>query len=337
MPNTGGAPDLGYSNMGTGQAPVFQPYNFSLPLSSTANVMVRFQFLTGDSSYNGFRGLAVDEVSIDTTSSLPTATFEGSQDGWTFDPIAGPGAPFWHVVDTPENIFVKSPEINADLVTLSDSGALPPAPDGTGVAWFGDNTSGTFCGPDYANRFTQPPQNPPVIPNPPPFNPVDTLAELPNPSLGKQLNVQRLSGVVLIGIPAGAAGSANGRGARASQKGIKFVPLSQVRRIPVGSILNTRKGSVRIQSARNKRGARQNGDFAKGLFQVLQSRKTQGQGPDRGAPEGLQLQVLQSRARAAAPTRRPHAGSAACVRTPAGASAPAGAMPPPPSAARSGR
>ena len=104
------------------------------------------------------------------------------------------------------------------------------------------------------------------------------LADLPNPVLGQELNVQRLSGVVLIGIPAGAAGSADGRGARASQKGIKFVPLSQVRRIPVGSILNTRKGSVRLQSARNRRGARQNGDFTKGLFQVLQSRKTKAKG-----------------------------------------------------------
>jgi hypothetical protein len=106
---------------------------------------------------------------------------------------------------------------------------------------------------------------------------VDTLAELPDPVLGKEVNIQRLSGVVLIGVPTGAAASRAG-GARASQKGIKFVPLSQVRRIPVGSILNTRKGSVRVQSARNASGVRQNGDFARGLFQVLQSRKRSAKG-----------------------------------------------------------
>jgi len=107
---------------------------------------------------------------------------------------------------------------------------------------------------------------------------VDTLAELPDPVLGEEVNVQRLSGVVLIGIPAGAASASGAGGARASQKGLKFVPLSKVRQIPVGSILNTRKGKVRLQSARNASGARQNGDFARGLFQVLQSRKRSAKG-----------------------------------------------------------
>jgi hypothetical protein len=45
------------------------------------------------------------------------------------------------------------PEINPNLVTLSDSGALP-TPTGGGFAWFGDNASGTYCGPDYGNLTT---------------------------------------------------------------------------------------------------------------------------------------------------------------------------------------
>ena len=56
------------------------------------------------------------------------------------------------------------------------------------------------------------------------------------------------------------------------------MPLSQVRQIPVGSFLNTKKGKLRVQSATNRQGTRQNGDFAGGLFQILQSRKTSAKG-----------------------------------------------------------
>ena len=100
-----------------------------------------------------------------------------------------------------------------------------------------------------------------------------TLADLPDPALGKNVNVQKVSGVVLVGVRRAGAG-----GARASQKGIRFVPLTQVRKIPVGAFLNTRRGKVRLQSARNRRGARQNGVFSRGLFQVLQSRQRKAKG-----------------------------------------------------------
>ena len=66
----------------------------------------------------------------------------------------------------------------------------------------------------------------------------------------------------------GARGSAH-----ASQKGITFVPLSEAKQIPVGSFLDTRKGTVDLQSAANRSGKRQTGRFRSGLFQVRQSRK----------------------------------------------------------------
>jgi hypothetical protein len=58
---------------------------------------------------------------------------------------------FWHVQDHPEGIAVKSPDINPNLVTLPDSGQLPSAIEGTHVAWFGEASTGTFCGPDFAS------------------------------------------------------------------------------------------------------------------------------------------------------------------------------------------
>jgi hypothetical protein len=101
------------------------------------------------------------------------------------------------------------------------------------------------------------------------------LADLPNPELGTIVNVQELRGQVLVGIPAHLVRAAS---ARPSQKGITFVPLSEARQIPVGSFLDNRRGTVRVQSARDRAGTRQNGDFSQGLFQVLQSRRRSARG-----------------------------------------------------------
>ncbi len=80
-------------------------------------------------------------------------------------------------------------------------------------------------------------QPPPAPPGP---------AALPDPVLGKAVNVSVVAGRVLIAVPASGA-------ARASQKGVRFVPLTEARQIPVRSLLDTRRGTVRLQSARNGR------------------------------------------------------------------------------------
>ena len=102
-----------------------------------------------------------------------------------------------------------------------------------------------------------------------------TLAQLPDPVLGKQVNVAPVSGKVFIAVPA--KGSARGS-ARASQKGLRFVPLRQARQVPIGSFLDTRKGTVRLQSARNAKGTRQSGNFTAGIFQSRQSRRRSAKG-----------------------------------------------------------
>ena len=102
------------------------------------------------------------------------------------------------------------------------------------------------------------------------------LADLDNPTLGVDVNVEAIAGTVLVGIPNAAARAA--RTGRASQKGVTFVPLSQAQQIPVGSFLNTRRGTVRMESAANQAGKRQRGNFSRGLFRVLQSRKRSARG-----------------------------------------------------------
>ena len=53
----------------------------------------------------------------------------------------------------------------------------------------------------------------------------------------------------------------------------RFVPLSEVSEIPVGSVIDARHGTVRLTSARDSAGHTQSGDFSGGIFKVRQSRK----------------------------------------------------------------
>jgi len=83
-------------------------------------------------------------------------------------------------------------------------------------------------------------------------------------------------GTVLIG----RRNSPTIRGGRAgaSQKGIPFEPLRGERTIPVGSFLNTRRGTVRLVSATGRGSRTQSGQFSSGIFQVLQSRARRAKG-----------------------------------------------------------
>jgi len=77
-----------------------------------------------------------------------TEDFEAGAPGWTF-------SGFWHIQDHPETISVLNPDINPAMVTLPDSGQLPTAFTGTHLAWFGEASTGTYCGSDFqpANQY----------------------------------------------------------------------------------------------------------------------------------------------------------------------------------------
>ena len=137
--------------------------------------------------------------------------------------------------------------------------------------------SGTLYVADFGNHAIFRLRDTAVSGTPPPPPPPGprTLADLPDPVQGTIVNVDQLAGTVLVGLRGAAARAA---GAHSSQKGITFVPLTEARQVPVGSFLDTRRGKVRLQSARNRRGTRQQGDFSAGLFQVLQSRKASARG-----------------------------------------------------------
>jgi hypothetical protein len=87
-------------------------------------------------------------------------------------------------------------------------------------------------------------------------------APLPAPEVGEMVVVAEVSGEVTIELP--------GTG--------RFVPLSEVSEIPVGSVIDARHGTVRLTSARDSAGHTQFGDFSGGVFQVRQSRNRSARG-----------------------------------------------------------
>jgi hypothetical protein len=89
------------------------------------------------------------------------------------------------------------------------------------------------------------------------------------PVLGRSVNAAPRSGRVLVSVPAsGAFASVSVPGI----KGRRFVPLTAARQLPVGSILDTRRGSLTLAAASTKAGQVFSGTFSGGVFQALQSR-----------------------------------------------------------------
>ena len=92
---------------------------------------------------------------------------------------------------------------------------------------------------------------------------------LPAPVLGKKVNIATVSGKVFVSVPASSAFASL---AVPGIKGRRFVPLTSPRQIPVGAILDTRKGTVALGAASTKAGQLFTGFFTGGVFAALQSR-----------------------------------------------------------------
>jgi streptogramin lyase len=80
------------------------------------------------------------------------------------------------------------------------------------------------------------------------------------PVLGQAVVVRPLKGNVTVRRPRAA----------------RFAPLAAGERVPVGSLVDTRRGTVELTSARNGSGATQTGQFWGGVFQVRQTRSGHG-------------------------------------------------------------
>ncbi len=89
---------------------------------------------------------------------------------------------------------------------------------------------------------------------------------LPPPKLGRTANAVPLRGQVFVKLPGRSSAHA------AQAKGRGFIPLSQARQIPMGSLLDTTRGAVRLTTSAASGSKTQSGSFDGGIFQVLQSR-----------------------------------------------------------------
>jgi hypothetical protein len=152
----------------------------------------------------------------------------------------------------------------ADTSAFSGPGGIIRVDPVTGARSTLSENAAPVGGPDFVDPFglalePDAAQQPPPPPPPPGGLPP---GELPPPVRGVSANVQPVSGTVLIALP----------GARRT-----FVPLTDARQIPIGSFLDTRRGRVRLTTATTG-GRTQSGDFSKGLFQMLQSRKQRDKG-----------------------------------------------------------
>lgn len=196
--------------------------------------------------------------------------------GATFTAVVNPhGAPttahFAYAVDLGFGLIAQAtfstythatPEVNvgSDFTDHTISATVPLLPNAT-YHWavVVTNVHGTVTGPDQSFKT-------PADPPPPP------------PVLGKTVDVGSVTGVVLVKLPKGFK-LTNGTIARVPKvvKGQGFVPLTEARSIPVGSILDTTAGTASLNAATGTK-AHPNftGDFSAGVFELLQNRKQKG-------------------------------------------------------------
>jgi hypothetical protein len=95
------------------------------------------------------------------------------------------------------------------------------------------------------------------------------LAPPAAPVAGKSAKVTLVRGEVFVKLPAGAKSSSLRSPLQASAG---FIPLEAAASIPVGSIVDARRGELKLQAALNGRGLTRTSRYRSGIFQVKQRR-----------------------------------------------------------------
>ncbi len=93
----------------------------------------------------------------------------------------------------------------------------------------------------------------------------------PAPVLGKVVTVAPTTGQVLVKLPGAATAGAARAAPGGLAKGNGFIPLTVNRRLPVGSQIDARAGTLRLTAATGKVGKTQAAMLSKGLFSITQS------------------------------------------------------------------
>lgn len=126
-------------------------------------------------------------------------------------------------------------------------------------------------------------------PSPTPLpTPIPTASPPPRPIAGVSVTTQSASGTVTVKVPAGQ----------------DFVPLGRDASVPVGSLVDARRGSVAFTAAIDDRGRTASAELAAGIFAIRQARA---HGATAAVPE-FALVTPPGSARACATGKAPHKG-----------------------------
>ncbi len=101
----------------------------------------------------------------------------------------------------------------------------------------------------------------------------------PAPVLGKNVDMAVTAGRVFIKLPPGATLSDTSTTRATDSQAVGtggFIPLTEARQIPVGSIVDTTRGTVSITAATSERSRHYAGRFTAGVFKLLQARRQRG-------------------------------------------------------------
>jgi hypothetical protein len=170
-----------------------------------------------------------------------------------------PNAPRWSHFQEGGFSNVFQAVRNAIGPGMNDSVDASAVDNGVGVQWDNRYAPATALGPGATATFS-----------------VYWSFASPPAKVGKTANVEVLSGKVLVSLP---PSSSSGKRASSSQvKGRTFIPIEQARQIPIGSLVDTRKGRIRLTTATTSTGKEQSGTFSSGIFQVRQSAKAKAKG-----------------------------------------------------------
>jgi hypothetical protein len=179
------------------------------------------------------------------------------------------------------SVSLFRPSSNGDpyfevMITRSSSGVVVVYVDGVEQVRFQDNNSRAVIHSGQTLRFFADDR---VVQNEHSAGAVAAI-ELwdgplagPPPHLGVSAGVRQTRGTVLVQLPRRSRSAAY-----AAQTRGRFVPLQRVRRVPMGSLLDTSRGEVLLTTAANRRGKLQRGRFTGGRFKVTQSRRSRDRG-----------------------------------------------------------
>jgi hypothetical protein len=209
----------------------------------------------------------------------PIDTATAQIDGGEFTAVSCPSASFCVAIDGRENVLTFNGSAWSAPQNLASAVAHP------GVACASSSFCAAVDGVGDAFVFgaaTAPPPPPP--------------ATLPAPVLGKTANATPVSGVVFVRPPRGKSLDIAGHvlAGAAAGGGTGFVRLTAAAQIPVGSEVNSLRGSLKLVTATAKKDKTQSGTFRGGIFKLTQA--------TRGSTRGLATLALVESAFKGAPT-----------------------------------